>query len=161
MKFDKVSKKKATDCTPETAVIALTVTKTVDPITKKDRFLAPMGYDASSSDDIHSCDDIAPFVTGINYVNGRLVANVSQGTHALSSIEFKVDGASIGTETVTSSGEVSLAYNGTGKKSVTVAVTDSALLVGSQTKELTLSPGSGAASNTLGSRNNRRGNDDD
>ncbi len=161
MRFDKVSKKKATECTPENAVIALTVTKTVDPITKKDRFLAPMGYDASSSDDLHSCDDIAPFVTGIDYVNGRLVANVSQGTHALSSVEFKIDGAIVGTETVTASGEVSLAYNGTGKKSVTITVTDSALLVGTQTKDVTLAAGSGSTSNTLGSRNNRRGNDED
>ena len=155
MNFDKVSKKKATDCTPETAIISLSVTKSIDPITKKDRFLAPMGYDASSSDDIHSCDDIAPFVTGINYVNGRLVANVSQGTHALASAEFKVDGVVIGSEAVISSGEVSFAYNGTGKKSVIVTVTDAAMLVGTQTKEVTLTAGSGSGPSSTENRQRR------
>ncbi len=154
MKFDKVSKKKATDCTPETAVISLSVTKTVDPITKKDRFLAPIGYDASSSDDIHSCDDIAPFVTGISYANGQLVANVSQGTHPLASVEFKVDGAVVGTQTITASGEVAVSYNSTGKKSVTVTVTDAALLIGTQTKDVTLAAGSGSSSSSLSSTSN-------
>lgn len=156
MKFDKVSKKKATECTPPSAIITLTVTKTVDPITKKDRYLAPNGYDASAVDDIHSCDDIAPFVTGVSYQNGRLTANVSQGTHTLQSVEFKVDGTVIGTVPVTASGEASLAYNGTGTRSVVVTVTDSALLTGTQTKDITLSAGSGGG----GRRDNDNDSDD-
>jgi membrane peptidoglycan carboxypeptidase len=136
MKFDKVSKKRSTECTPEAAVISLTVTKTVDPITKKERFIAPMGYDASTYDDLHSCDDISPFVTGISYDNGRISANVSQGTHALSKVEFRIDGAVVGSADATSSGEVSIAYKNTGLKSVNVTVTDSALHTGTQTKTI-------------------------
>lgn len=138
MNFDRVSKKKATDCTPESALISLNVSKTTDPITKKVRYLAPDGYDASVSDDIHSCDDIKPFVTSVSYAKGKLTAGVTQGTHALQSVEFKVDGAVVGTVQVSSSGEVSLAYNNPGNKkvSVTVTVTDVALYSGSQTKEV-------------------------
>lgn len=138
MKFDRVSKKKATDCTPESAVISLNVTKTIDPITKKERLLAPDGYDASTSDTLHSCDDVKPFVTEVSYSKGKLVANVTQGTHALQSVEFKVDGAVVGTVQVASSGEVSLTYNNAGNKkiSVTVTVTDAALYSGTQTKEV-------------------------
>ena len=138
MNFDRVSKKKATDCTPESAFISLNVSKTTDPITKKVRYLAPDGYDASTSDDVHSCDDIKPFVTNVSYSKGKLAAGVTQGTHALQTVEFKVDGAVVGTVQVSSSGEVSLAYNNTGNKkiSVTVTVTDVALYSGSQTKEV-------------------------
>jgi len=136
MQFDRVSKKKATECTPPNATITLTVSKVTDPITKKTRYIAPIGYDASVSDDFHSCDDIAPFVTGINYSNGKLSATVTQGTHQLSKVEFKVDGQVIGTVDVTGSGEVSLAHNANGKKSVVVTVTDAGLLTGSQTKEV-------------------------
>lgn len=160
MKFDKVSKKKATDCTPASAIISLTVTKTVDPITKRDRFIAPLGYDASTSDDIHSCDDISPFVTGISYSNGRLVAMISQGTHALQSVEFKVDGAVVGTVDVSASGEASIAYSTTGKKSVVVTVTDTALLTGSQTKDVDFPAGSGSGGSSGGNRHGRDRNND-
>ncbi len=138
MKFDRVSKKKATDCTPESAIISLTVTKTTDPITKKERYLAPDGYDASASDTLHSCDDVKPFVTNVDYKSNKLVATVTQGTHALQSVEFKVDGAVVGTVQVSSTGEVSLAYNNPGNKkiTVTVTVTDAALYSGTQTKEV-------------------------
>lgn len=157
MKFDRVSKKKATECTPDSAVIELTVSKTTDPITKKVRNLAPDGYDASTSDDIHSCDDISPFVTNVSYVNGRISASVTQGTHALQTVEFKVAGVVVGSVEVSSSGDVSLAHNTTGTKSVTVTVTDTALYSGTQTKDLSFPAGSGSGSNS-GNNNRGRGN---
>lgn len=43
MTFDKVSKKKATACTPAAAKIDIGVTKTIDPYTKKDVISAPDG----------------------------------------------------------------------------------------------------------------------
>ncbi|MEO5499185.1 MAG: hypothetical protein ABIR46_01660, partial [Candidatus Saccharimonadales bacterium] len=135
MRFDKVSKKKATDCTPETAVISLTVTKTVDPITKKDRFLAPIGYDASSSDDIHSCDDIAPFVTTIVYDDDILTTTLAQGTHSLANVEVKVDNVVIYSNPVTASGPINIPYDLKKKQIVVVTLTDSALLVGTKTWE--------------------------
>lgn len=134
MEFDKVSKKKATDCTPESAVISLNVTKTTDPITKKVRYLAPAGYDASSSDDVHSCDDVMPYVTAIGYSNNRLVAQVNQGTHPLQTVEFKVGGSVVGSVPLGSSGEASIAYNGSGKADITVTVTDTALNSASKTE---------------------------
>lgn len=135
MTFDKVSKKLATDCTPESAQIALTVSKMTDPITKKVRYLAPDGYSADSNDDVHGCDDIAPFVTVISYKNNKISASISQGTHPLQSVEFKVDGVSIGTVQAASAGEYSIAYSGKGDK-VTVTVTDTALLSGEKTDSL-------------------------
>ncbi|NBW58359.1 penicillin-binding protein, partial [bacterium] len=60
--MDKFSKKKATQCTPENAKITLDVKKMIDPITKKDTFIAPDGYDGNSEDDKHSCSDTLPSV---------------------------------------------------------------------------------------------------
>lgn len=59
--FDRVSRKKATDCTPAGARIELDVVKTTDPVTKKDAYSnVPEGYDATKDDDRHSCSDTAP-----------------------------------------------------------------------------------------------------
>jgi len=124
--FDKVSKKKATDCTPEAAKIVITVSKTVDPITKKTTYVNTDGYDVTSDDDIHKCDDVAPFVTNADAKDGKLVASVTQGTHSLQSVEFKVDGQVVGTINASVSGEYSIDYSGNGKKTITVTVTDSA-----------------------------------
>lgn len=155
MIFDKVSKKKASSCTPDSAKIELTVTKTTDPITKKDRFIAPDGYDASTEDDVHGCNDIAPFVTSINYTSGRITAQVNQGTHALQSAEFKVGSDVIGTVQVSATSEVSVAYNGTGTKTVTITVTDTALRSGTLSKDVAFPPGSGSGGGRRGGGNRR------
>ena len=49
--FDRVSKFKATDCTPPAARIEVDVIKTTDPVTKKDSFAnIPSGYDQTKDD---------------------------------------------------------------------------------------------------------------
>ena len=59
--FDKVSKKKATNCTPEGARIQVNATKTKDPVTKKDVYSGlPSGYSYTSEDDAHKCGDPKP-----------------------------------------------------------------------------------------------------
>ncbi len=63
MMFDKVSKYKATAFTPDLAKIELDVIKTIDPVTKKDVYIAPDGYDATKDDDRHLASDIKPTVT--------------------------------------------------------------------------------------------------
>ncbi len=59
--FDRVSKKLATDCTPEGAREELDVIKSKDPVTKKDIYSnVPSGYDYKEKDDAHSCGDARP-----------------------------------------------------------------------------------------------------
>ena len=59
--FDKVSKRKATACTPEGAKIEFDVVKTTDPITKKDAYSnVPDGYDSKEDDNAHNCSDTPP-----------------------------------------------------------------------------------------------------
>lgn len=134
MTFDKVSKKKATECTPESAKETLDVQKFIDPITKKPTYLAPAGYDASASDDIHKCDDIPPVVGTINYAGKKISVSVSKGTHLLQTLQFSVNGQDIGSVAASESGEYTIAYDGKNKVDIVVTATDTALYVGSNTR---------------------------
>jgi Membrane carboxypeptidase (penicillin-binding protein) len=70
MMFDKISKRKATDCTPESTKIEISVEKIIDPITKKITYLAG-GYDAQKSDHIHQCGDALPAVSISVFTNSN------------------------------------------------------------------------------------------
>lgn len=130
--FDRVSKLKATNCTPDGAKIELEVTKSVDPVTKKDVFIAPDGYDANKEDDKHKCDsDAKPSVTISSYsaAGGGVVSfTVNPGTFTVRSVEIFVDGKSIGSV----SGSATAATVGVlaaGKK-ITAIVTDEGYYTG-------------------------------
>ena len=123
--FDRVSKFKATDCTPAAAKIEIEVLRSIDPVTKREVFIAPDGYDASKDDDKHSCDDPKPTISNISYSSsgsGTVSFTAGQGKFALQSIEVLVDGKSIGSV----SGSASSAVVGSlssGTK-ITIVVTD-------------------------------------
>ncbi len=89
MDFDKVSKKKATSCTPDGAKVSIGVTKTVDPTTKKEILSASDGYDATKDDDAHSCDDAKPSVTISSNGGGSLTIYYTHGRYQLQSIEIR------------------------------------------------------------------------
>jgi len=144
--FDKVSKKKAIDCTPESAKIEIDVLKSIDPVTKKEVFVAPDGYDGSKTDDIHKCEDSKPSVNNIsiNKISGntyKIIVSVTQGTHSLSTLAIKVNGTTIGSVGATTSGDYSTTYAFTtsGPQSINAAITDTALYSGESTKEVTTS----------------------
>lgn len=96
--FDRVSKKKATDLTPEGARIEIDVTKMIDPVTKKDVFIAPDGYDASKDDDVHKSSDVKPTVS-INWIPTStpnvytVTATVSRGTFSITNVQILINGA--------------------------------------------------------------------
>ena len=88
--FDKLSKKKATACTPPDAKIELDVTRNVDPVTGKEGFTnVPDGYDSNAEDDRHKCDDRRPTVSGIDAKksgnNWTISFTVTPGTFPLES----------------------------------------------------------------------------
>ena len=131
--FDKVSKKRATNCTPAEARIELDVTKTVDPITKRDAFTnIPDGYNANGEDDRHKCDDAQPSLGSGSIVDKgsgswTISVAVTPGTFPLdtSGVTISVNGNSLGVSksgnnyTATYSGQTSPAGN------VSVKVLDS------------------------------------
>ena len=125
--FDKLSKYKATSCTPEGAKIELDVKKSVDPVTKKDVFIAPDGYDATKEDDKHNCNDTKPSASISGYSGGTLKFNVNQGTFGISTIDIKVDGVSVGSVGAGANTAAIQLKNG---QKVTLTVTDSGFYTG-------------------------------
>ncbi len=126
--FDKVSKKKATACTPEAAKINVNVTQSQDPVTKKVNVIASDGYDASADDNIHNCGEAQPQVATIEVSPTKITANVVQGAHPLQSVRITVDGAAISEQGASASGPYSAsAALSVGTHTVTIDVTDSAL----------------------------------
>ena len=133
--FDKVSKKKATNCTPEAAKIEVDVNKRVDPVSKNVVYIAPDGYDASRDDDLHKCDDRKPKVGAISVTNGsKISVSVVSGTHTLQTLEIKVGDTIVATLPVSSSGTYSTNHKFRNSGVITATLTDTAFYSGSGTK---------------------------
>ncbi len=143
MAFDRVSKKKATNCTPEAAREEVEVTKEIDPITKKEVITAPSGYDANADDDVHKCDDTKPQINSISVsASGKkytIDVNVSSGTWELAAIDITVDGRNIKSSAISSSGSQSatIEFTSAGTHTVSVTVRDSAYYTTTSSKNFT------------------------
>ena len=135
--FDKVSKKKATDCTPDGARVDIFVQKYTDPVTKKEGFFASDGYDATKDDDVHNCNDSKPSVGSITATrNGEITASVSAGKNPLSQVEISVGGTVIATLPASASGNFKTTYKPTssGDQAITVTATDTVFYTASKTQ---------------------------
>ncbi|MEI6850705.1 MAG: transglycosylase domain-containing protein [Candidatus Saccharibacteria bacterium] len=135
--FDKLSKKKATDLTPEGARIELDVTKMIDPVTKKDVYIAPDGYDASKDDDVHKSTDVKPTVS-INWIKASsntytLTVTVSSGTFPVTNVQILIGGTVVTTLTGTGTYSYAVPESSTKTVSISATVTDDGYYTGSAT----------------------------
>lgn len=113
MDFDKLSKYKATTYTPTAAKITMDVTKTIDPITKKEVYIAPNGYDASKDDNKHLATDILPTISisiestdpkvsllDKNTYTVTITPTINTNTtYSITAVEILVDGVSVSSST--------------------------------------------------------------
>lgn len=139
MTFDKLSKKKATKCTPEGAKIEIGVRKTKDPFSKKDVIIAPDGYDATKDDDKHKCGDVPPSVSVV-LSNDLITVRVGKGTFGLDSMDVIVDGRTIASPNLGKDGLYKVPYTFTKKSKVTVRVTDKGYYEGSASRTSNAGP---------------------
>lgn len=136
--FDRVSKRVATDLTPDGARIELDVVKMIDPVTGKDVYIAPDGYDATQTDNVHLATDTKPSVSvtvskTANDKNYTITATVSQGTFTISTVQISVGGTVVSTQSANGTNVYTYSGSMTGINSdtaVTVTVTDSGYYVG-------------------------------
>lgn len=134
--IDIVSNKLATECTPERARREVTGG---DPSLFSGDTFVDGGANLAEEDDIHNCDDRMPGISitatedGVNY---RIRANVTQGTHPLSSedfrgvVNFRINGEIVQTYEVNAPGNTpTFSYSGdfSGSKRITAEVVDSVL----------------------------------
>lgn len=99
--FDRVSKKRATACTPPDARIEINVIKMIDPVTKKDIYIAPDGYNGNEEDDAHICGQAQPTVSVSWNAAGNnkytIVANVNPGVFGITNVQILVGGSVVAT----------------------------------------------------------------
>ena len=112
MTFDKVSKKKATNCTPDGAKIEIGVTKTTDPFTKKEIVTSSdSSYDPNADDDVHLCDDAKPTVSISATASGTVSVTYTHGRYQLQSIEITSGDKVVASKQVGSNGTWVLSAN--------------------------------------------------
>jgi penicillin-binding protein 1A len=100
--FDRLSRKKATDCTPAGARIELDVTRTVDPVTGREAFTnVPDDYDSNADDDRHKCGEAQPTLGNATISGGpnnwTISIQASQGAFPLetSGITMTIRGSTV------------------------------------------------------------------
>ena len=94
--FDKVSKKRATDCTPAGARIEVNAVKSKDPVTKKDVYTGlPAGYTYTKDDDAHSCGDPKPSLSVSTTASGSITITANRGKFDIDTVTASVNGSSI------------------------------------------------------------------
>ncbi len=119
--FNRYNKKLATDCTPENLKITVEATKTTDPITKKEIWSVPDGYNREESDD---CSYSAPKVSISAGSGGKITVNISQGSAAISNWTLYVNGGQIASG---SGSSANIGYTLSGnERTVEIKVTDEA-----------------------------------
>ncbi len=125
MIFDRISKKKATDCTPEGAKETVSVMKITDPVTKQESITAPDGYDPKADDDVHLCGDAKPSAS-VTIHNSTATVAYTAGKFTPTTVELFVDGQSVGSKAISATGTWDVALSAsTGTHTVTATITDS------------------------------------
>lgn len=138
--FDKVSKMKATSCTPDGAKDTVGVVKSTDPVTKRDVYTnVPNGYDATKDDDAHDCGDALATASFTATPSGahktKITTNIStKGKFDPTTITISVNGAVVTTLNATATGSYDYVYDSNGTpanvgKQITVTVTDNGFYV--------------------------------
>ena len=119
--FNKYNKKLATSCTPENHKITIDATKTLDPITKKEVWDVPDGYNRNEEDD---CSYSAPSVSLSVNKSGVLTVTVGGNGGSSYSYSLYINGSEIESGKI---GKMTFNTNYTltgNEKSVKVTVTD-------------------------------------
>lgn len=123
LEFNKFTGKLAAPCTLDEYKVSVTATKTIDPMTKKEVFSVPDGYDYNSTDDcsyVHS----KPSVTA-NAEGNVITINITKGSGDLDTYKLYVDGTEKESGKITSTAFYA-GYKLTGKeKEIKIVVTDS------------------------------------
>lgn len=161
--IDKVSGLKATSCTPELAREEKVGGGLWPELLPDDPWFgswsASAGYSASGAgggptkeDNVHKCSDDKPDVSiNVSEVSSGVYdirADVTSGTHPLKTVNFKIDGQTVSSKSVSSSGTYTYrhTFNSSGSKQITVQVIDKVLYDNSASRSVSVSGSSSSFS---------------
>jgi penicillin-binding protein 1A len=150
--IDSISKKLATDCTPERAKQEISNTGIAPELEPTDPFYASWaktaGYSSTGikdKDDVHKCDDKLPQISlEIDKIEDGLYefkAIISEGDFDVKTLNFKVDGTIVSTRSIGGSGTYSYnhVFNSDGNKKITAEVIDEVLYDNSMSQDINVS----------------------
>jgi len=125
LKFNKFTKKKATDCTLSSLVVDVEVSFVIDPISKNKVYATdPNGYDPNTDDDCSYAPPSVSFTTRTISASTQLKFKVTSGSSSITNYTLSVDGSVVKTGSATS-GTNNPSYTMTGTEStITVTITD-------------------------------------
>jgi penicillin-binding protein 1A len=138
MTFDSVTRKLATRCTPQETRVQVTVSRIIDPMTRREILVAPDGFDPNEEDDLHQCNDVKPQLNPISISGSgpwtiEAVISNTATTHALSRYTIVIDGVTVSTGTAVRGRTIS--YETTDNfTSVTITISDVAGYTASRTQ---------------------------
>ena len=145
MVFDRITKKKATDCTPDETKQSVKITKIIDPMTNNTIYSSGE-WNTDEKDTLHKCTDARPkvgtissTVTGYdedgNANEWTITSSANFGTYELGTYTVSVAGTQVCSGSLGSNGG-SITCPGVKTKpgTITVRVTDKAGYVGSASK---------------------------
>lgn len=127
--MDKISKRVATDCTPEFTKVEIEVSKIIDPITKKENLYAD-GWSPMYPDNVHNCSDTDPIVsiTNVNHTPGNkkitIRYNVSSGGQSLTKYEVYDDGGTLLGSGNYDGKDITVNYSDTAPSGITLVIID-------------------------------------
>lgn len=132
--FDSITKKRATECTPEETRVEVSVSKFVDPVTDTATYFAG-GYDTENYDDVHQCTDKRPSgkVTvspsggpGEDSKTWTVTATAEFGTYELSTYELIVNGTTVKSGNLNASSDKIMYETESTPKSISFKIIDKA-----------------------------------
>jgi penicillin-binding protein 1A len=132
--FDRISRKLATECTPEAAREILEVTTSFNVATNTVEFQVPEGYDPYNYDDIHSCEAVAkPALVGTNVApegsSYRVTAGISRGNNPapnITSVNFTISNQTYAGNVLSDTDWAVVVPHSTGTETITITITDEA-----------------------------------
>jgi penicillin-binding protein 1A len=162
MTFDQVSKKLATDCTPEAAKVTKEVTVVTDPSSGAISYSGTDGWDPKNNDDVHDCNDSKPFVGPISATpdagkSGSYVftTTISPGTSKnITSVSFTVNGQTYNASQKSGMWTTGSVRVSGSRAEVTVTATDELFYDSSASQTITVSGGGNSSGNNSGGSGN-------
>jgi membrane peptidoglycan carboxypeptidase len=129
--MDKVSRKLATDCTPEGAKETIQVMSSIDPNTNKETIgTPPEGWDIKNNDDVHQCGVVSGADFSIANVGSpsrtrTISVTFTPGPNPIQTVEFIVNGQVVSSQPgAGSSYNTSYTFPDVGTYNIQVRVTD-------------------------------------
>lgn len=141
---DRVSKKLATNCTPEAAKEKIQAIAIRSGDNDSELEYQAEGYDLKAEDDFHKCTDVKPsasLVSSLTSTPGRynITTTISQGTHGLQSVALYIDGNLVQNLSPSSGSTVTTHNLSSGSHTIRVVVTDAGYYSGESSMTVTSS----------------------